>query len=80
MRAPDQRRRAPSRCGPRPRRLAHGVSPTLLARWQRLAAAAAPDRADQAEIARLRVELRRVEQERDILKKVVTIFSQPPQS
>ena len=59
---------------------AHGVSPTLLARWQRLAAAAAPDRAEQAEIARLRAELRRVEQERDILKKVVTIFSQPPQS
>jgi transposase len=27
---------------------------------------------------RLRAELRRVEQERDILKKVVTIFSQPP--
>ena len=59
---------------------AHGVSPTLLARWQRLVAAAAPDRVDQAEIARLRAELRRVEQERDILKKVVTIFSQPPQS
>ena len=59
---------------------AHGVSPTLLARWQRLAAHAAPDRAEQAEIARLRAELRRVEQERDILKKVVTIFSQPPQS
>ena len=56
---------------------AHGVSPTLLARWQRLAAHAAPDRAEQAEIIRLRAELRRVEQERDILKKVVTIFSQP---
>jgi transposase len=29
---------------------------------------------------RLRAELKRVEQERDILKKVVTIFAQPPQS
>ncbi len=48
---------------------AHGVSPKLLARWQRLAAAAAPDGAEQAEIIRLRAELRRVEQERDILKK-----------
>ncbi|MBC7446661.1 MAG: transposase [Hymenobacteraceae bacterium] len=47
---------------------AHGVSPTLLARWQRLALTV-PDRAETAEIARLRAELRRVEQERDILKK-----------
>ena len=59
---------------------AHGISPALLARWQRRGALAAPDRAEAAEIARLRAELRRVEQERDILKKVVTIFSQPPQS
>ena len=59
---------------------AHGVSPTLLARWQRRACLTAPDRAETAEIARLRAELRRVERERDILKKVVTIFSQPSQS
>ena len=59
---------------------AHGVSPTLLARWQRLVSLSAPDRAEQAEIARLRAELRRVEQKRDIFKKVVTIFSQPPQA
>lgn len=59
---------------------AHGIAPTLLARWQHLARGAAPQAAEQAEIARLRAELRRVEQERDILKKVVTIFSQPPQS
>lgn len=59
---------------------AHGIAPALLARWQRLAAPMVADRTEQAEIARLRAELRRVEQERDILKKVVTIFSQPLQS
>lgn len=59
---------------------AHGIAPTLLARWQQVAACTAPNGAVQAEIARLRAALRRVEQERDILKKVVTIFSQPPQS
>ena len=36
--------------------------------------------AERDEIKRLRAELKRVEMERDILKKVVTIFSQPLQS
>jgi transposase len=39
-----------------------------------------PSSTERDEIKRLRAELRRVEQERDILKKVVTIFAQPPQS
>jgi transposase len=58
-----------------------GLSPALLGRWQHQALAqAVPSSAERDEIKRLRAELRRVEQERDILKKVVTIFSQPPQS
>ena len=36
-----------------------------------------PSSAERAEIKQLRAELKRVEMERDILKKVVTIFSQP---
>jgi transposase len=60
---------------------AQGLSPNLLARWQRQALqVAVPSSSERAEIQRLQAELRRVEQERDILKKVVTIFSQPPQS
>ncbi|MGI4737755.1 MAG: transposase [Janthinobacterium lividum] len=60
---------------------AQGLSPALLGRWQRQALAeAVPSSAEREEIKRLRAELKRVEQERDILKKVVTIFSQPPQS
>ena len=60
---------------------AQGLSPALLGRWQREALAeAVPSSAEREEIKRLRAELKRVEQERDILKKVVTIFSQPPQS
>jgi len=43
-------------------------------------AEAVPSSAEREEIKRLRAELKRVEQERDILKKVVTIFAQPPQS
>jgi transposase len=58
---------------------ANGISPALLARWQQLASTAAvataKTAADQAEISRLRAQVRRLEQERDILKKVVTIFS-----
>ena len=58
-----------------------GVSPALLGRWQRQALEqAVPSSAERDEIKRLRAELERVEMERDILKKVVTIFSQPPQS
>jgi transposase len=60
---------------------AQGLSPALLGRWQREALAeAVPSSVEREEIKRLRAELKRVEQERDILKKVVTIFAQPPQS
>ncbi|HEX8350481.1 MAG TPA: transposase [Hymenobacter sp.] len=60
---------------------AQGLSPALLGRWQRQALAeAVPSSAEREEIKRLHAELKRVEQERDILKKVVTIFAQPPQS
>ena len=60
---------------------AQGILPALLGRWQRQALEqAVPSSAERAEITQLRAELRRVEMERDILKKVVTIFSQPPQS
>ena len=60
---------------------AQGISPALLGRWQRQALEqAVPSNAERDEIKQLRTELRRVEMERDILKKVVTVFSQPPQS
>ena len=60
---------------------AQGLSPALLGRWQRQALVeAVPSSAEREEIKRLRADLKRVEQERDILKKVVTIFAQPPQS
>lgn len=46
---------------------AQGLSPALLGRWQRQALAAiVPSSAKRDEIKRLRAELRRVEQERDI--------------
>ena len=57
---------------------AQGISPALLGRWQRCAPEqAVPSSAERAEIKQLRAELKRVEMERAILKKVVTIFSQP---
>ena len=60
---------------------AQGLSPALLGRWQRQALAdTVPSSAEREEIKSLHAELKRVEQERDILKKVVTIFAQPPQS
>jgi transposase len=60
---------------------AQGLSSALLGRWQRQALVeAVPSSAAREEMKRLRAELKRVEQERDMLKKVVTIFSQPPQS
>ena len=60
---------------------AQGISPALLGRRQRQALEqAVPSSAEREEIKRSRAELRRVEMERDILKKVVTIFAQPPQS
>ena len=58
---------------------AQGLSPALLGRWQRQALAEAmPSSAERDEIRRLRAELKRVRQERDMLKKVVTIFAQTP--
>ena len=72
---------------------AQGISPALLGRWQRQALEQAvpsgterAERAERAELKRLRAELKRVETERDILKKVVTskclkrIISRPPPS
>ena len=52
---------------------AQGVSPALLGRWQRqVLEAAVPSSAEREEIKHLRAALKRVEMERDILKKVVT--------
>ena len=60
---------------------AQGLSAALLGRWQRQALAeAVASSAERDEIKRLRAELRRGEQARDSLKKVVTIFAQPPPS
>ena len=47
-----------------------GISPALLGRWQRSALEqAVPSRAEREEIKRLRAEWKRVEIERDRLKK-----------
>ena len=55
---------------------AQGLSPALLGRWQRQALVEAmPSSVEREEIRRLHAELKRVEQERDSLKKVVTIFA-----
>ena len=60
---------------------AQGISAALLGRWQRQALEkAVPSSAEREEIKRPRTELRRVEMERDRLKKAVTIFSQTPPS
>ena len=59
---------------------AQGISPALLGPWQRQALEqAVPSSAEREEIKQLRAELKRVKMERDSLKKVVTIFSQPTQ-
>ncbi len=71
-----------------------GIQPSMLRRWRTAAGVPAgasrrPDRqatppqaggpGDQsAEIARLRREVERLRMERDILKKTVAIFSEPP--
>lgn len=63
-----------------------GISVSNLRRWKReyesqgAQAFPGPGRlpADEEEIRRLRRELERVKQERDVLKKVVGIFSQRP--
>lgn len=57
-----------------------GLSPSVLARWLAAARRPASAVAEQelaAENRRLRAALAVAEQERDILKKAVTIFSQP---
>lgn len=63
---------------------AQGLSPALHGRWQRQALAeAVPRSVERDESKRLRAELKRVEQKeqkRDMLKKAVTIFAQPPPS
>ena len=60
---------------------ARGISPALLGRRQRqVLEQAVPSSAERAENKQLRAEPRRVEMERDILKKVVIIFFQSPQS
>ena len=49
---------------------AQGISPALLGRWQRQALEqTVPNSAERAEIKRLRAGLKRVEMERNILKK-----------
>ena len=52
-----------------------GVSEGLLQRWKREQHAERP--ALEAENAELRARLRQLEQERDILKKALSIFSRP---
>ena len=52
-----------------------GVSPNILYRWRDLAQASNGQGPYQAELAQLREQLRRTEQERDILKKALSIFS-----
>ncbi|TGE12074.1 hypothetical protein [Hymenobacter elongatus] len=60
---------------------APGMSLALLGRWQRQALEqAVPSNAERAEMEQLRAELKRVKMERDIVKKVVTIFAQTPQT
>ena len=52
---------------------AQGISSALLGRWQRQALEqAVPSKAERDEIKRLRAALKRVEMERDMLKKAVT--------
>ncbi|MCR5890372.1 transposase [Hymenobacter sp. J193] len=49
---------------------AQGISPALLGRWQRQALEqAVPSSAERDEVKRIRAELKRVEMERDMLKK-----------
>ena len=52
-----------------------GVSATMLYRWGILAQAGKGQVATQAELTQLREQLRRTQQERDILKKARSIFS-----
>ncbi len=52
-----------------------GVSANMLYRWRDLAKVDKGQMTNQAELAQLREQLRRTEQERDILKKALAIFS-----
>ena len=52
-----------------------GISTNLLYRWRDLAQAGKGQLANQTELTQLREQLRRTEQERDILKKALSIFS-----
>ena len=62
------------------RRAAEGLAPRSRSGSTVSPAAAMPAKPDEqaAEIARLRRELERARQERDILKKAISIFSEPP--
>ena len=59
------------------RRVAQGHPPRSQSGAPAVSGTAKPDE-QTAEIARLRRELERVRQERDILKKAISIFSEPP--
>ena len=52
-----------------------GISPNILYRWRNSEQTANEQAPCQAELAQLREQLRRTEQERDILKKALGIFS-----
>ena len=52
-----------------------GISPNILYRWRDLAQVSTAQSPCQDELAQLREQLRRTEQERDILKKALSIFS-----
>ena len=52
-----------------------GVSANMLYRWRDLAQVGKGQGANQPELTQLREQLRRTEQERDILKKAPAIFS-----
>lgn len=61
-----------------------GINPNQLYNWQKKFAVngekAFPGKGHLTELSALRKELRRVERERDILKKVVGIFSKPTEN
>jgi transposase len=67
-----------------------GIQPSMLRNWRKIAGAALPSEMQatppqagspgeqSAEITRLKREVERLRMERDILKKTVAIFSEPP--
>jgi transposase len=69
VRAPSSRWDPANRRGPRPGSIARFAGPLA-------ALGVSRGRAEHEEIKRLRAELKRVEQERDIKKKFVNIFAQ----